>query len=685
MAEDYNAEMLEKVERMSNLESVVAEQRMRIEKLKTTYETLKIEHLQLQDACQRKDSDIIGAREEAKKVQEECQDIIKRLRSERDSKIQECEELRTQVVTPSKLEMMRIKLLEEIEEPYRERFQLMEAEINNYRSDFNKLRYDYSFLKSEYEHEQTQHKQIVEELQAQYEIDVTSLRKERDALLQKQQQEVPSDAQRARNLQRENTQLHMKLKNLLAELEEIRSQRENAGLQSDHVSRLQARQVSELTAKCKSLETERDSLQQQCKTLQTELEKKHQEQDQLTEEIHQLEKENMSIKSKLEEASHKHKVEISNLRMSLTKNKGDLERERDELQAQIDNCNHKIEVLKRTIDHLKNSLDEKEKEVSKRVQEVKEKEWEKIAQLEQSKLQLETSLAQMERAKLDLDAACQDKMEAMEEKARLATDNKIQMEKECSVLKSQIKENENLANELEREKASYQELKQKHQQLQNHYQSVTSSEQQLMSSNDRLKNSVELLNNELGVARADLQRLHDDHINALEHARQQAEDEKTALEKHISEIENKHKEAEEKSRKGNKILDKKRKKYKQEIFQLQDKIQLLEKKEQQLILERDSEKRKRELEAEKNKRQLEKLSKKQSRFRNMLNNSQPFGGPAPIISSSPLPFNVMPFNVTTEQDRQQRDIALVRERVEELESTQREMSNILQDSLPVTS
>jgi hypothetical protein len=51
MAEDYNAEMLEKLERMGNLESVVTEQRMRIEKLKTTYETLKVEHLQLQDVC----------------------------------------------------------------------------------------------------------------------------------------------------------------------------------------------------------------------------------------------------------------------------------------------------------------------------------------------------------------------------------------------------------------------------------------------------------------------------------------------------------------------------------------------------------------------------------------------------------------------------------------------------------
>ena len=42
-------EILQKLEKMGNLESVVTEQRIRIEKLRTTYETLKAQHLQLQD------------------------------------------------------------------------------------------------------------------------------------------------------------------------------------------------------------------------------------------------------------------------------------------------------------------------------------------------------------------------------------------------------------------------------------------------------------------------------------------------------------------------------------------------------------------------------------------------------------------------------------------------------------
>ena len=46
---DQQVEILQKLEKMGNLESVVTEQKIRIEKLRTTYETLKAEHLQLKD------------------------------------------------------------------------------------------------------------------------------------------------------------------------------------------------------------------------------------------------------------------------------------------------------------------------------------------------------------------------------------------------------------------------------------------------------------------------------------------------------------------------------------------------------------------------------------------------------------------------------------------------------------
>ena len=42
-------ELLQKLEMIGNLESVVTEQKIRIEKLRTTYETLKAEHVQLKE------------------------------------------------------------------------------------------------------------------------------------------------------------------------------------------------------------------------------------------------------------------------------------------------------------------------------------------------------------------------------------------------------------------------------------------------------------------------------------------------------------------------------------------------------------------------------------------------------------------------------------------------------------
>lgn len=178
-------EILQKLEKMGNLEAVVTEQKIRIEKLRTTYETLKAEHLQLQDIDERKERELEEAREEIKKTQEQSQEAVQRMRAERDAKIHECEEIRAQVVTPQRMELLRVKLREEVEGPYKERYEAMESEMDKYRSDFNKLRYDYSFLKSEYEHEQAQHKQIIDEMQAHHDMEIASLKKERDSLVQR--------------------------------------------------------------------------------------------------------------------------------------------------------------------------------------------------------------------------------------------------------------------------------------------------------------------------------------------------------------------------------------------------------------------------------------------------------------------------------------------------------------------
>jgi len=75
-------------------------------------------------------------------------------------------------------------------------------------------------------------------------------------MLARQQQESTTDATHVRAVQRENVQLNLKVKSLLAELEETRGQREHAGMQTDNVTRLQVKQLAELSASVKALEVQ---------------------------------------------------------------------------------------------------------------------------------------------------------------------------------------------------------------------------------------------------------------------------------------------------------------------------------------------------------------------------------------------------------------------------------------------
>lgn len=89
-------ELLQKLEMIGNLESVVTEQKIRIEKLRTTYETLKAEHVQLKEVNERKEKELKDSKNEMRKIQDLSQETLQKMRIERDAKNQECEELRIQ-------------------------------------------------------------------------------------------------------------------------------------------------------------------------------------------------------------------------------------------------------------------------------------------------------------------------------------------------------------------------------------------------------------------------------------------------------------------------------------------------------------------------------------------------------------------------------------------------------------
>ncbi|XP_044167210.1 centrosomal protein of 83 kDa-like isoform X5 [Acropora millepora] len=623
----HQMEILQKLEMIGNLESVVTEQKIRIEKLRTTYETLKAEHVQLKEVNERKEKELKDSKNEMRKIQDLSQETLQKMRIERDAKSQECEELRIQLVTPQRIEMLKAQLQKELEGPYKERCEALDMEITKYSSDFNKLRYDYSFLKSEYEHEQLQHKQIVGEMQAHFDMEIGSLKQERDCLLRRCEQQPPPDAQNTRELQRENAQ----------------------------VSRLQARQLIETTAKCKSLETDCDSLKLQCETLHAEFEKNSHTQEEVTKGLNRLEEERMSLIRQMEEMSHKHKVEESNLKISSLKNLGNLQRECDMLKAEIANYKNKVEVLERTIEHLKKAINDKEDYLKNTLQSAREEEWEKVAKLEQGKLQLEARVKQLERSNLASEVALKTETDILEEKLRSTSETKSLVQKECNQLREELQGLQNMIQELDKvtkEKQRNQDLKLKQQELQNQCQSHLSNEQQLVGTIERLKTSLELVNEELGIARSDLEKQEEEDQLKLDLNKKEWNAEKRRLQMEIKELSKQIRGNEESLRKCIQDSKKKSKKHHQEISGLKEKIIFLETREQQLRQEHDVVQKRLMLENEKIERQLEKFKKRQNRLKSVLHSGQ--SGGFNLFPTSSLSG---PFDMSLAKDLERQEVA----------------------------
>jgi len=136
----YNhAETIQKLERLNQLETVTAEQRIRIEKYRTMYETLKAEHENNDEERHRRDNEIRILQSEIKSIEHRAQEIVTQTRNERDVKIEECEELKMKILTPQKLEVMKMKLQEEVEAPFKQRIESLELEVDKYRNEFNRF------------------------------------------------------------------------------------------------------------------------------------------------------------------------------------------------------------------------------------------------------------------------------------------------------------------------------------------------------------------------------------------------------------------------------------------------------------------------------------------------------------------------------------------------------------------
>ncbi|XP_039560134.1 centrosomal protein of 83 kDa isoform X3 [Passer montanus] len=155
---------------------LLMDEKMRSEHHKANYQTLRAEHLRLQEDYTKSQDELKRLLVEKETVHDKFQQLLADFQEQLLAKTQELEQVKQQVLTPQKLERLKAKIYEELESPMRERCQKLENEVEKYRTLYNKLRYDHTFLKSEFEHQKEEHAHILEEKKIKYEAEVKELK-----------------------------------------------------------------------------------------------------------------------------------------------------------------------------------------------------------------------------------------------------------------------------------------------------------------------------------------------------------------------------------------------------------------------------------------------------------------------------------------------------------------------------
>ncbi|XP_040002791.1 centrosomal protein of 83 kDa isoform X4 [Xiphias gladius] len=319
------------------MQKMLINERMKCENHRTNYQTLKAEHSSLQDEFTRTQVEWKRLLSDRQAQQEKLQLLLAELQGELLDKTRELEELRLQVMTPQRLELLRAQVQQEMEAPVRERFNKLEEETEKYRSEYNKLRYEYTFLKSQFDHQREEHAHIMDQKKIRYEAELSRLEKDREDLVAQYQGSDPlCDGKRVEALLRDKAQLHLRLKGLESEVAELRAQKEISGQQAENVQRIQIRQLSESQATVKSLEAEHQSLRLQLERTESELHLSDEQNSQLTGQLHKAEREVNSLTCQIESLKHSNKMEVASVKLECARSKGEVVRERDTLQGQMD-------------------------------------------------------------------------------------------------------------------------------------------------------------------------------------------------------------------------------------------------------------------------------------------------------------------------------------------------------------
>ena len=237
-------------EELSTLETELESRDRRISQLQgerdmfcKNFDLLKQADMGLKQEVERLRTEVTQERQEKNLIRRKHDEQKAHLRLQIEGQAREFEETKKRLVPPKDFEMLRIRLIEELEVPYQNRFQQLHQELELSREQFYSQRRETALLREEYENSAAVAIKDMEGMRDDYELRLDDLRnrvRNMQAML-----DDSHEKDRSASMQRESAEMKVNIKNLLEELEQVRDIKEHAVVEKERQAAAHAKALSE--------------------------------------------------------------------------------------------------------------------------------------------------------------------------------------------------------------------------------------------------------------------------------------------------------------------------------------------------------------------------------------------------------------------------------------------------------
>jgi len=491
----------------TELQKLLIDERMRCESHKTNYQLLKEQHTKLQNEllkCQEELTDVIRAKRHVLNEQENKDNIIQKLERKLEIKHQELEVTKTQVVNPTKLEAIKGEISKELEGPIKDYMISMDKEVEKYRTEYNKIRHEFTMLQANADHIKKKQTRDLEEQKMRHQADLSTLEYERDELKKKLQivaSNTDDNGKELFQLKKSKTHLEQRVCILQEEIDEERKLQENINREMSSLQKKYYQDTAKLEANLKSVEMECKSLESQCDRYKHELQASNEKISYLSQDLQQANKQSEFLREELDENLHRIKLSDGEHKMNLVKVTGELKRENDSMCAKNKDLETKLELQKTTFEELEKELARVEEDSKTKIQEEIKIEWEKYNTLSNEKSVLDQHVS-------DLNQRLQDEKNHNNKKLEKLNDELHNKElelkntmKDHNILKEKFRNIETELSKMSRQAEDNEHIKQRLVEKELLLNDVCKNQKVIQDECDKYKQQIKIVRNEVELIR----------------------------------------------------------------------------------------------------------------------------------------------------------------------------------------